>query len=63
MLNSLVQPMTPAKQVANRKSSIEYITTQFESMDQQAKTIMEVTTQFWQSIVQDEQLDQLTTQV
>ena len=32
-------------------------------MEQEAKTIMEATMQFWQSIFQDEQLDQLTMQV
>ena len=32
-------------------------------MEQQAKTIMEVTMHFWQSIVQDEKLDQLIAQV
>ena len=57
MLNSLVQPTTPPEQVAKRKASIEDISTQFESMEQEAKTIMEATTQFWQSIVQDEQFD------
>ena len=46
-----------------RKTSIEEITTQFGTMEQEAKTMMEATTQFWKSIVQDEQLDQLTVQV
>ena len=32
-------------------------------MEQEAKTVMEETTHFWKSIVKDEQLDQLTTQV
>ena len=32
-------------------------------MEQEAKTTMEVTTQFWQSVVQYEQLDQLAGQV
>ena len=36
---------------------------QFETMEQEAKEIMEATTQFWQSVVQDEQLNQLTMQV
>ena len=63
MLNALVQSMTPPKQVVERKASIEDITTKFESMEQEAKTIMDVTTHFWQSVVQDEQLDQLTAQV
>ena len=47
MLNALVQPMTPPEQVAERKASIEEITTQFKNMEQEAKTIMEVTTHFW----------------
>ena len=55
--------MTPPNQVAETKSSIEDIATKFESMEHEAKTIMEATTQFWQSIVQDEQLDHLPTQV
>ena len=40
MLNALVQPTTPSEQVAERKVSIEEITTHFESMEQVAKTIM-----------------------
>ena len=63
MLNALIQPMTPSEQVAERKASIEEIVTRFETMEQEAKTIMEATMHFWQSVVQDEQLDQLTVQV
>ena len=63
MLNALVQPTTPPEQVAERKASVEEITTHFKSMEQEAKTIMEETTHFWQSVVQDEQLDHLTMQV
>ena len=63
MLNALVQPTTPPEQVAERKASIEEIVTQFKTMEQKANTIMEMTTQFWQSVVQDVQLDQLTAQV
>ena len=63
MLNALVQHTMPPKQVVESKSSIEDITTQFESMEQEAKTIMEETTQIWQSVVQDKQLDQLIVQV
>ena len=63
MLNALVQPMTLLKQVVERKDSIEEIMTQFETMEQEAKAIMEATTQFCQSIVQDEQLDQFTMHV
>ena len=63
MINALVQPTTPPEQVVERKASIEEIVTQFESMEQEAKTIMEVTTHFWQSVVQDEKLDHLTVQV
>ena len=53
MLNALVQPMMLPKHVVEWKASIEEIKTQFESMEQEAKTIMEVTTYFWQSVVQD----------
>ena len=61
MLNALFQRMMASEQVAEWKDSIEEIVTQFETMEQEAKTIMEATTQFWQSIVQDEQLNQLNT--
>ena len=44
-------------------ATIEEIAVQFEIMEQEAKTIMEEMTQFWQSIVQDEQLDQFTKHV
>ena len=43
MLNSLVQPTTLLEEVAERKASIEDITAKFESMEQEAKTIMEAT--------------------
>ena len=63
LLQAQVQPTTPLEQVAEHKTSIEEIATQFCTMEQEAKTIMEETTQCWKSIVQDEQLDQLTAQV
>ena len=47
MLNALVQRPIPPEQVAEQKGSIEEITTQFETMEQESKTIVEVTTQFW----------------
>ena len=40
MLNALVNTTMPSEQVAKRKSSIEDIATKFESMEQEAKTIM-----------------------
>ena len=43
MLNSLVQPTMPPEQVVEWKASIEQIATQVETMEQQAKTIMEAT--------------------
>ena len=46
MLNALVQPKIPLEQVTECKTSIEEISTQFGTMEQEAKTIMEVTTQF-----------------
>ena len=63
LLHAQAQPTTLLEQVAERKASLEEIATQFSHMKQEAKFIMEETTQFWQSIVQDEQLDQLTVQV
>ena len=57
MLNALVQRPIPPEQVAKQKDSIEEITTQFETMEQEAKTIMEGKTNFWHSVVQDEQLN------
>ena len=46
MLQALVQPMMLSEQVAERKASIEDIATKFEGMEKEAKTIMEVTTNF-----------------
>ena len=54
---------TPLEQVAQRKSAIDDIATHFEEIKQEAKKIMEATTQFWGSVVQDEQLEQLTKQL
>ena len=36
--------------------------TQFEATKQEVKTIIEATTHFWKSVIQDEQLDRLTKQ-
>ena len=44
MLNALVQPTIPLEKVEERKACVEEIATQFESMEKEAKTIMEVTT-------------------
>ena len=38
----------------------EEIATQFDEMEQDAKNIMEATTQFWGSVIHDEQLEKLT---
>ena len=43
ILNALVQPMMPPEQVSKRKASIEEIATQFETMEQEGKTIMDAT--------------------
>ena len=63
MHQALVKPTMLPKQVAKRKSPIEDIATKFESMEKDTKTIMEATTQFWQSVVQYEQFNLLTAQV
>ena len=61
-LQALVHPDTPPEQVVKRKIVMEYLAKQLEEMDQEAKKVTETTTQFWGSIVQDEKLEQLTTQ-
>ena len=63
ILNSMVHPETPPEQVPERKSAIEEIAAQFDDMEKDAKKVMEETTQFWGSVIQDEQLDQLTKQL
>ena len=45
------------------KTTIEYIAAQFDELEQDAKNIIEVMTQFWGNIVNDEKLEQLTTQL
>ena len=59
----MVHPETPREQVPERKSAIEEIAAQFDDMEKDAKKVMEETTQFWGSVIQDEQLDQLTKQL
>ena len=56
----MVYPKTAPEQVAERKSAIEEIAAQFDDMEQDAKKVTEATTQFWGSVVQDEQIDKLT---
>ena len=51
LLNALVHPVTLLEQVAERKDTIEEIAAQFEKMEQEAKTIMEVMMQFWNNVV------------
>ena len=58
-----MHPTTPLEKIAARKREIEYLATQLDEMEQEAKKVMDVTTLFWGSIVQDEQLAQLTTQL
>ena len=60
LLNAMVYADTPPEQVTEQKSVIEEIATYFEETKQDAKNIMEATTQFWGSVIQDEQLEQLT---
>ena len=60
MVNALVNPAMPLEQVAEWKATIEDIVAQFETMEQEAKTITEATMEFWKIVVQDEQLDQFT---
>ena len=47
LLQAQAQPTTSPEQVVERKSSLEEIATQFGHMEQEAKSIMEETTQFW----------------
>ena len=44
LLNGLVHPEMPLDQVFERKTSIEEIAAQFETMEQEANTTMEATT-------------------
>ena len=50
-------------QVSEWKSSIEDIVTQFDDMEKYAKNVMEATSQFWGSVVHDEQWEKLTTKL
>ena len=45
LLQAQAQPATPPEQVGERKASLEEIATQFSHMEQEAKAIMEETTQ------------------
>ena len=47
LLQVQAHPTTPPEQVAEHKASLEEIATQFSHMEQEAKAIMEETTQFW----------------
>ena len=49
--------------MAEHKTSIEEIATQFGTMEQEDKMVMEAINQFWKSLILDEKLDQLTAQV
>ena len=62
-IHVMVDPGTPPEQDTEHKSVIEYLATQLEEMDNKAKHVTDTTTHFWGSVVQDEQLEQLNTQL
>ena len=62
LLNSLAYLDTPPTQITEQKNTIEELVAQLEAMEQEAKMIADETTQFWQSVVQDDQLEQLAKQ-
>ena len=59
-LQDLIHPETPPKKVVEMKSVIEDLTTDLEDMEQEVKQVTDATIKFWGSVVQDEQLEQLT---
>ena len=63
ILETLVHPATPLEKIAEQKSAIAYLETQLDEMEQEAKKMTDATTYFWESVVQDEQLAQLTKQL
>ena len=56
----MVYPYTAPEQLTKWNISINEIAAQFEEIEQEAKNIIEAMTQFWGSVIQDEQLEQLT---
>ena len=62
LLNSLVYPDMPPEQISERKNTIEEFAAQFESMEQEENKIADATNLFRQSVVQDDQLEQLAKQ-
>ena len=62
LLNSMVYLEMAPEQIVEHNDAIEFFAAQFEAMEQEAKKISEERTQFWGSVIQDEQLDQLTMQ-
>ena len=63
ILETLVHLTIPPEKIAVRKSAIEYLATQLNEMEKEVKKVTDVTSQFQGSIVDDEQLAQLTTQL
>ena len=61
--NALVNPGTPLEKDAEHKSAIEEFATQLEQMEKEAKLVTDVNTQFWGSVVQNEQLEKLNKQL
>ena len=49
----MVNRGTPPEQAAERKITIEYLETQLEEMEKEAKKVTNATTQFWGSVFQD----------
>ena len=56
-------PTTPPEQLATLKRKIKDAVTQVEYYEKMANNLADETAQFWMSMVQDEQLQQLSMQL
>ena len=63
ILNALVHLETLPRKIPKRKSAIEDVVTHLEEMKQEVKKVIDATMQFWGSVVQNEQLAQLTNEL
>ena len=59
-MNALVYPDMPPEKIVERKTTIEEATSQLEQLKKEAKKVTNITIVFWSSIIQYEQLKQLT---
>ena len=63
ILEALIHPSMPPEQISLRKGEIEEMETRLDELEQDSEKVIDATTQFLGSIVQDEHLEKMIAQL